>query len=196
VVGGISILGTSGFVEPYSNEAYIETVRILVSGARSAGLEEIVFATGGSTVKAAMRLHPELPETAFVRMGDFIEESLGFAAKSGFARATIACMEGKLLKYASGVRNTHAWKSAQEMSSLRPFLEASGIDATRAGELASCASVREAVSSLSFDERARLAGQMAAKALKNFKTWASSVEIGIDVFDSRGECLARHKAGG
>jgi cobalt-precorrin-5B (C1)-methyltransferase len=61
VLGGISILGTSGFVEPYSNAAYVDTIKVMVSGAKAAGAGRVVLCTGGSTLKAAMKLHPDLP---------------------------------------------------------------------------------------------------------------------------------------
>ena len=96
VVGGISILGTTGLVRPYSHEAYIETVRICVKSHHIAHGTTMVFCTGGRTKSGAERRLPSLPETAFTCIGDFIAESLAAACEYGMREIVVACMAGKL----------------------------------------------------------------------------------------------------
>lgn len=108
VVGGISILGTSGIVRPYSHEAYIATIRICVRSTRLSGFDKAVFCTGGRTAALAKSLLPGYPSISFICIGDFIAESLQSAGEQGMAEAVVACMPGKLCKYAAGFANTHA----------------------------------------------------------------------------------------
>ena len=184
VVDGISILGTSGFVEPYSNAAYIDTIKVMVSGAKAAGSKIVVLCTGGSTLKAAMALHPELPDFAFIRIADFIEESLRALVDAGFGSVVVACMEGKLLKYASGLGNTHAWRNAMSLSDLKPFLLEAGLDEASASKAVSCPSVREAMSALTQRQRLDVISMLSSKAADVFKKWVPSLNIEIDIFDS------------
>ena len=116
IVGGLSLLGTTGLVRPYSHESYVHTIRICVRAHRLAGGEDVVFCTGGRTRAGAMARLNGLPETAFGGIGDFIAESLSVACRSGMKKIVVACMPGKLCKYASGFGNTHAHKKDQNMA--------------------------------------------------------------------------------
>ena len=72
LLGGISILGTSGIVKPYSTAAYKASVVQAIDVARNRGLDELVLTTGGKSEAYAMKLYPALPEEAFIQVGDFI----------------------------------------------------------------------------------------------------------------------------
>lgn len=119
IEGGISILGTTGHVRPYSHEAYIETVRICVRSHHLNGGKHLVLCTGGRSQTAATKYYANLPQTAFVSMGDFIAESVKSAQEYGMEVVSIACMAGKLCKYAAGFENTHANHVEQDMALLR-----------------------------------------------------------------------------
>ena len=113
VEGGISILGSTGLVRPYSHAAYVETVRLCVRARQRRGGREMVFCTGGRTQAGARRQLPHWPESAFVCIGDFIADSLGIAARHRMQEVVVACMAGKLCKYAAGFANTHAHQVEQ-----------------------------------------------------------------------------------
>ena len=108
IVEGLSILGTTGIVHPYSTAAFRASVAQAIDVARSLGVEHIVLTTGGRTERFAMELHPELPEAAFVQMGDFVGFALDHAARHGARIITLAGMVGKLSKMADGRTMTHA----------------------------------------------------------------------------------------
>ena len=72
LLGGISILGTSGIVKPYSTAAYKASVVQAIDVARRRKLETLVLTTGGKSEAYAMQLYPELPEEAFIQVGDFV----------------------------------------------------------------------------------------------------------------------------
>ncbi len=118
LVGGISILGTSGIVKPYSTAAYKASVVQAIDVARNRGLDELVLTTGGKSEAYAMKLHPSLPEDAFIQVGDFIGTGLKHCARRGVARAIVVGMMGKLSKMADGKMQTHAAGSEVNMELL------------------------------------------------------------------------------
>ncbi|WP_417347237.1 cobalt-precorrin-5B (C(1))-methyltransferase [Ferrimonas sp.] len=107
LVGGLSILGTRGTVNPYSTSAYAASVRQSIQVARAQGLEQVVLTTGSRTEKAAMSQHPDLTDTAFVQVGDFTGVGLRAAARYGVRRLELVTMIGKLCKLVSGTMMTH-----------------------------------------------------------------------------------------
>jgi cobalt-precorrin-5B (C1)-methyltransferase len=111
IVGGISILGTTGIVRPFSTASWRASVgqAINVMGAR--GNDTLVLSTGGLTEKAAMRLLPNLEEVCFVEVGDFTGYALKQAVRNGLARVFFVGMVGKLTKLAAGVMMTHWTRS-------------------------------------------------------------------------------------
>ncbi|MBF0157047.1 MAG: cobalt-precorrin-5B (C(1))-methyltransferase [Magnetococcales bacterium] len=108
IEGGISILGTSGIVHPYSTAAFRRAVQQAIDVAAANGVGELVLTTGRRTERFAMLLHPHLPPHQFIQMGDFLGAALERVAAGGFSRVVIAAMAGKLAKIAQGFDNTHA----------------------------------------------------------------------------------------
>jgi cobalt-precorrin-5B (C1)-methyltransferase len=118
LIGGISILGTTGIVKPYSTAAYRISVVQAIDVAAEQGLGEVVLTTGGKSEQYAMKLYPHLSEAAFIQVGDFIGDGLKHCARRGLARATIVGMMGKLSKMADGKMMTHAAGSQVNMELL------------------------------------------------------------------------------
>jgi len=118
LVGGISILGTTGIVKPYSTAAYKASVVQAIDVGRARSLDEFVFTTGGKSEAYAMQLYPALTEEAFVQVGDFVGVALKHAARRSARRATIVGMMGKLSKMADGRMQTHAAGSEVNMELL------------------------------------------------------------------------------
>jgi cobalt-precorrin-5B (C1)-methyltransferase len=129
LLGGISILGTSGIVKPFSTAAYRASVVQAIDVARERGIDELVLTTGGKSELYAMRLHPQLPEEAFVQVGDFIGTGLRHCARRGARRAVIVGMIGKLSKMADGKMMTHAAGSEVNMELLATLAAELGGDA-------------------------------------------------------------------
>ena len=111
ILGGISILGTTGVVRPFSTESWRASVVQAVSVMAAQREPTLVLATGGRTEKAAMRMLPELPEVCFVEVGDFTGAALRQAVEDGLTDVVFVGMAGKLTKLASGVLMTHYTKS-------------------------------------------------------------------------------------
>ena len=110
ILGGISILGTSGIVRPYSTAAFRASVVQAVQVAANQGQTSVVFTTGGRTEKCAMRQYPQLDESCFVQMGDFVKSAFQTALKHNMQHIIVGAMVGKLTKIAQGLSVTHAWK--------------------------------------------------------------------------------------
>ncbi|MCI0340324.1 MAG: cobalt-precorrin-5B (C(1))-methyltransferase [Planctomycetales bacterium] len=138
LVGGISILGTSGIVRPYSTAAFRASVVQAIDVARERGLRELVLTTGGKSEAYAMRLRPDLPEDAFIQMGDFVGTALRHCSRRGIPRAIVVGMIGKLSKMADGKMQTHAAGSEVNME----LLAALAAEMGAGPEL--CARIREA----------------------------------------------------
>jgi cobalt-precorrin-5B (C1)-methyltransferase len=122
VVGGISILGTTGLVKPFSHQAYQETIASALSVARAVGLSEIILTTGGRSEEMAQALRPDLPEEAFIQMADYFKVALTLATQKGFARIGLAVFFGKAVKQAAGHAYTHAHKNDLDLKLLAQWL--------------------------------------------------------------------------
>jgi cobalt-precorrin-5B (C1)-methyltransferase len=138
LIGGISILGTTGIVRPYSTAAFKASVIQAIDVASERGLDELVLTTGGKSEAFAMRLYANLPEDAFIQMGDFVGTALKHCARRHIRRAIIVGMIGKLSKMADGRMQTHAAGSEVNMELLASLAGESGAK----GEL--CLAIRRA----------------------------------------------------
>jgi cobalt-precorrin-5B (C1)-methyltransferase len=126
IEGGISILGTTGIVRPFSTASWRASVEQAVSVMAAQGVPTLVLATGGRTERGAMRLLPYLPEVAFVEVGDFTGAALRRAVEHGLAEVVFVGMVGKLTKLASGILMTHYTKSKVDTGLLAEITAAHG----------------------------------------------------------------------
>lgn len=111
IVGGISILGTTGIVRPFSTAAYRASVVQQVDVAAAQGQTHMVLATGSRSERAAQRLLPAVADVCVVEVGDFTGVCLRRVAERGMTTATFVGMAGKIAKLASGVMMTHFHRS-------------------------------------------------------------------------------------
>jgi cobalt-precorrin-5B (C1)-methyltransferase len=137
ILGGISILGTTGIVRPFSTAAWRASVGQAIDVMDAQGAKTVVLTTGGRTEKAARKLLPELPEVCFVEVGDFTGYALKRAAKLEFERCVFVGMAGKLAKLAAGIMMTHWTRSKVD-----PLFLA-GVTREAGGEEALAAAVAE-----------------------------------------------------
>ena len=112
ILGGISILGTTGIVRPFSTSAYRASVTQQIDVAAAQGLTSIVLATGSRSEAFAMALFPELEAVSFVEVGDFTGVALKRAKRAGMTRVVWVGMAGKITKLAAGYLMTHFHRSA------------------------------------------------------------------------------------
>ncbi|GAB1394595.1 cobalt-precorrin-5B (C(1))-methyltransferase [Rhodocyclaceae bacterium] len=193
ILGGISILGTTGIVRPYSTAAFRASVVQAVAVAAAQGQNQIVFTTGGRTEKFAMRQLPELHEACFVQMGDFVKAAFQAALQRRMARITVGAMVGKLTKMCQGLAVTHAWKAEVDRTLLADAARAVGapvdlIEEIRAAETARFAAERLATLGLTEAFHRQLAGQ----AIRRLKAkYPGDYRLAVLVCDFEGRFICR-----
>ncbi|MEV4255175.1 cobalt-precorrin-5B (C(1))-methyltransferase [Spirillospora sp. NPDC049652] len=111
ILGGISILGTTGIVRPFSTASWRASVEQAVSVMSAQGERTLVLCTGGRTEKGAMKMLPKLPEVCFVEVGDFTGAAVRRAVEHGITQVVFVGMAGKLTKLAAGILMTHYTRS-------------------------------------------------------------------------------------
>jgi cobalt-precorrin-5B (C1)-methyltransferase len=144
IVGGISILGTTGIVRPFSTAAWRASVGQAIDVMDAQGERTVVLTTGGRSEKAARRLLPDLPEVCFVEVGDFTGYALKRARSLGFERCVFVGMAGKLSKLGAGVLMTHWTRSRIDTAFLAELTREAGGDETVAAAVAQANSARHA----------------------------------------------------
>ena len=137
IVGGISILGTTGIVKPFSAEAYIASIVQGIDVALANGLTEVVINSGGRSEKLLRHQFAHLPAVGFVQYGNWIGETLEKIAGSPLAVFTMGIMLGKAVKLAQGSLNTHSNQSSWDKEWVAGLAREAGYPAAR------CAAIGE-----------------------------------------------------
>ena len=128
IVGGLSILGTTGIVVPYSCASWIHSIQRGIDVARAAGLDHIAAATGTTSERAVQRFYA-LPDHALIDMGDFVGGTLKYLRRHPVARLTLAGGFAKIAKLAAGHLDLHSSSSQVDLALLCEILAAAGAGA-------------------------------------------------------------------
>jgi len=116
IIGGISILGTTGIVLPYSTASFAASIRQSLDVAIAMGINTVVLTTGGRSEDFAKELFAKLlPDHSFVQIGDFAGYAIKQCANKKIRKAVIAGFIGKLTKMAMGIKQTHVRGSHVDM---------------------------------------------------------------------------------
>ena len=193
ILHGISILGSTGIVRPYSTAAFRASVVQTIDVAANQGQKSIVFTTGGRSENFAMRQLPELDESCFVQMGDFVKAAFTTAVKRRLPRVYIGAMAGKLTKMGQGLAVTHAWKTGVD----RDLLADCAIEVGAADDLV--AAIRSAETARFAAERLQTLGlaveflrALAKRAIRSLKAcYPGSYRLTILACDFDGEFIVR-----
>ena len=178
IIGGLSILGTTGIVRPVSAKAWTDTIDAALDVARACGCSTVVLATGRTSELAAQNYlrrrqalshqpaslfdppptHSEpasgpreFPEEAFVMMGDHTAYALQACRQRGFRQPLIACQFAKLLKIACGHENTHAAASELDLQKLLAWGQDGGLSDATMSTVSNANTAREIAIASSFD---------------------------------------------
>jgi cobalt-precorrin-5B (C1)-methyltransferase len=189
ILGGISILGTTGIVRPMSHEAFTATIAAGLSVAKAVGLNRVVLSTGRRSERSAQQCWPQWPAEGFVQVGDFFRKSLELAAQKGFGQVILAVFFGKALKMAQGTPHTHAAKSELSLEALAEWALALGNETALAEEIRACHTAREAFALLAPRRPALIAdvGRRIVAAAGRFA--GREVKIQSVIFDYEGEVV-------
>ncbi len=186
IIGGISILGTTGVVRPMSHEAYVATIRSALSVARAMGLTGVVMTTGRRSERFAQETMTDLPEEAFIQVGDYFRNALEMAAEKGLAHITLAVFFGKAVKMARGIPHTHAGKASQTLDALGDWtLKVTG-DRDLAVRVRQCNTAREAFGIIHPDHPAVIT-HVGHRVIDSGRRFAGSgVQVDVLIFDFNG----------
>jgi cobalt-precorrin-5B (C1)-methyltransferase len=177
IVGGLSILGTTGIVRPISAAAWTATIDASMRVARAAGLNEVLLSTGRTSEAAVQRLLA-LPEEAQVMMGDYLDHALKAAEQHGFQRIHLSGMWGKVLKCALEIPQTHVRHGALEMRQAAELLAALGLAEDEAAKLALANTAREILQHLQAQSRTDLVRAVCLRA-KQYAEHRSGLPVRI-----------------
>ena len=128
IEGGISIIGVSGIVKPFSEEAFIESIRKCMTVAQASGSERVVINSGGKSERFVKALYPDLPQQAFVEYGNYIGETLKIAQELDIKNVTLGVMLGKAVKLAAGHLDTHSHKATMDKEFIQQMLQETNCD--------------------------------------------------------------------
>ena len=156
IEGGISVIGVSGIVKPYSEEAFIQSIRKCMEVAKASGSDRVVMGSGMKSEQQLRALYPHLPQQAFVQYGNYIGETLKMADAMGITHVTLGIMIGKAVKLAQGHLDTHSRRVTMDKAFVAQLLhEASCPLAADTFQLAQLTVARELWDILSPDESHR-----------------------------------------
>jgi len=189
IVGGLSILGTTGIVVPYSCAAWIHSIHRGIDVARAAGVDHIAGSTGSNSEAAVQKFH-HLPEMALIDMGDFVGGMLKYLRRHPVARVTIAGGVGKMTKLAQGLLDLHSKRGSVDLAALAGFGKGAGASEaliqriTAANTAAEAFAHAAAANVMLGDEVARTARETAAQVVAN-----SGIDVEIVLFDRDGRLV-------
>jgi cobalt-precorrin-5B (C1)-methyltransferase len=191
IVGGLSILGTTGIVIPYSCSAWIHSIERGIDVARALGLQHVAGATG-RTSEAAIKAHYELSENALIDMGDFVGGMLKYLRRHPVKRVTIAGGPAKLAKLAAGHLDLHSKRSRADAAFLAALARDAGMNDEFVQRIEAASSVAQALLAAG-SEGGKLADAIAAKAreaaAKVLEAASDPITLDVAVFDREGQLI-------
>jgi cobalt-precorrin-5B (C1)-methyltransferase len=193
IVGGISILGTTGIVRAMSTAAWRASVLQAIDVAAANGIDHVVLSTGGRTERYAQALYPGLPEMAFVEMGIFTGDSLKRAAERGVPRASVCAMIGKLSKIAAGKMQTHVAGNQVDCAFLAEVARELGAPAELVGAVAAANTARHVQELIEAAGLARFYDRLCELAAGRCAA-AGRLAVDVVLFDFDGRTLGRAAA--
>ena len=128
IEGGISIIGVSGIVKPFSEEAFIESIHKCLEVAKASGAERVVLHSGMKSENFLQQHYPHLPQQAFVEYGNAIGETLRMANELQLPHVTLGIMLGKAVKLAEGHLDTHSKKQTMNKAFITEMMHEAGCD--------------------------------------------------------------------
>ena len=190
IVGGLSILGTTGIVRPYSCAAWIASIREGVDVARALKFQHVAGCTGRTSERVVQRLF-KLPDPALIDMGGFVGGLLKYVRQHPVPRLTIAGGPGKMAKLAQGALDLHSSRARVDMEALARWGAAAGGTMALTKAVAAAPTVALAMA-LAADEGVNLAAEIARRALVTVRDVLreAPVRAGVVIVSRDGRVLA------
>lgn len=189
ILGGLSILGTTGIERPMSHEAYVATIDSSLSVAAAAGCKRVVLTTGRRSERFAQTRWPQLPVESFIQIGDYFERSLKLAVQQGLRQVMLAVFFGKAIKMAQGLAHTHAAKSSLSLQVLAAWSQAATGDPGFAEKIRQANTARHAFGHIreTCPEVLKHVGKRVLASARQFA--GKRMDVGCVVFDYAGNAV-------
>ncbi len=191
ILGGLSILGTTGIVIPFSCSAWIHSIHRGIDVARASGLDHLAGATGTTSEKAVQQLH-HLPEQALIDMGDFVGGMLKYVRRHPVSKVTVAGGFAKMTKLGQGLLDLHSRSGSVDLAWLADLLRTADAPADL---VEACLGANTALFVLQEAEKRGVpVGELVAKAAwKTASEVLDGTGIALDtaVFDRTGGLVGR-----
>lgn len=147
IVGGISILGTSGIVEPMSSQAILDTIRVELKQRKAQGFDYVAVAPGNYGLEFMRRTYGyDLDKS--VKCSNFIGDTIDMAVELGFSKLLLTGHIGKLIKVAGGIMNTHSREADCRMELLAAYAIRENVEPKQCRRILDCLTAEEAASIL------------------------------------------------
>ncbi|MEO9338038.1 cobalt-precorrin-5B (C(1))-methyltransferase [Mesorhizobium sp. SB112] len=191
ILGGISILGTTGIVIPYSCSAWIHSIHRGIDVARAMGFSHVAGSTGNASEMAVQKFH-DLHEVQLIDMGDFVGGMVKYIRAHPVQRVTIAGGVAKMTKLAQGMLDVHSKRGAADLDALANVAETAGASADLVGRIRSANMVAEAFQ-LAVAEGVDIGNAIAASAWQTAAGAfnAPEIELEILIFDREGQLMGQ-----
>ncbi|NRA86421.1 MAG: cobalt-precorrin-5B (C(1))-methyltransferase [Rhizobiales bacterium] len=193
ILGGLSILGTTGVVHPFSCSAWIASIHRGVDVARAAGLNHVAGSTGSTSAAAVAKFH-SLPEIALMDMGDFVGGLLKYLRKCPVDKVTIAGGFAKITKLAMGFRDLHSSRSQVDFNWMRDQFKILDADAKLCKQIQQANTALQCLN-LAVENNIKIAEHIAILAHEQASKICNRPEIKLDIVitDRSGDIIAHQE---
>ena len=192
IVGGISILGTSGIVIPYSTASFAASVRQNLDVSLAMGNDTVVLPPGGRSEEFAKKI-VDLPEHSFVQMGDFSGYTIQQCAKKEIKKAYVAGFIGKLAKMAAGVKQTHVKGSKVDTNFLGELAKSCGASDAITEQIKNANTARHVQDIVIENKVEGFFDKVCSEVYKHMRNHSEEkVPIDVILFDFDGKILGRN----
>jgi cobalt-precorrin-5B (C1)-methyltransferase len=193
IMGGISILGTSGIVIPYSTASFAAAIRQQISVVSTMNDDSVVLTTGGRSEDFAREII-ELPDHSFIQMGDFSGYTIKQCAKQGLKKAYVAGFIGKLAKMAAGVKQTHVKGGKVDMKFLSELAKRCNAKSETISKILGANTARNVQEIIMEDEIDGFFDEVTKEACNQMRQHSEGkILVEVILFDFDGKVLSRDK---
>ena len=193
ILNGISILGTSGIVIPYSTASFAAAIRQQIDVVSSMNDEEVVLTTGGRSEDFAREII-KLPDHSFIQMGDFSGYTIQQCAKKSLKKAYVAGFIGKLAKMAAGVKQTHVKGGKVDMKFLSELAKRCNADSETISKILGANTARNVQEIIMEDNVNGFFDEITKETCNQMRQHSDEkIPVEVILFDFDGKVLSRHK---
>lgn len=191
ITGGISVLGTTGIVEPMSEQALVDTIKVEMSVCKASG-SPLVVITPGNYGKVFLKSSTEIKENITVKCSNFIGDALDFAEEMAFEKVILSGHMGKLVKVAGGIINTHSKYGDRRMEIMAIHGKKMGASDQCLDEIKECVMVDEAIRIYEeFGIKEKVMQSILHSIEDQVKSKIKRAEVGVIVFSNKYGILAQ-----